>query len=92
MWSGPVLFKVFVYKITVNKLLCVFTSDQKNSFFIGFILFTKTVNRGDHRKVPNNENGNIWKNARKRVKLLKLRAEKCLKVEHNMFFKTSNLL
>ena len=52
------------------------------SFFIGYFFVYQTVNRGDYRKVPNNVNGKIWKNANhshKRVKLLKLRTKKCLK-------------
>ena len=43
------------------------------SFFIGYFYVYQTLNRCDHRKVPNNENGNIWKNANhshKKVKLL----------------------
>ena len=76
--------------------------DQKFRFsLVTFFIFVyQTVNRGDHRKVPINKNVNIWKNANnldKRVKLLKLRTEKCSKdisllTQHNMFFKTSNLL
>ena len=68
---------VFVYKIFVNKLIW----NPEISFFISYFVY-QTVNRGDHYKVPNNENVNIRRNANhslKRVKLLKLRTEKCLK-------------
>ena len=53
------------------------------SFFISYFFVYQTVNRGDPRKVPNNENVNIWKNAKyshKRVILLKLKTEKCSKI------------
>ena len=84
VWSGPAVIKVFVYNITVNKLLSIITSDQKFRFsLVTFFIFVyQTVNRGDHRKVPNDKNVNIWKNANyshKSVKLLKLRTEKCFK-------------
>ena len=55
--------------------------DKKFGFSL-VTFFYQTVNRGDHHKVPNNKNVNIWKNANyshKRVKLLKLRTKKYLK-------------
>ena len=57
--------------------------DQKFRFsLVTFFIFVyQTVNRGDHRKVPNDKNVNIWKNANyshKRVKILKIGTEKYL--------------
>ena len=48
VWSEPALIKVFVYKITVNKLLY----GPEISFFIVYFFVYQTVNRGDHRSVP----------------------------------------
>ena len=54
----------------------------RNLVFHWLLFVYQTENRGDPLKVVNNENVNIWKNANhlhKKVKLSKLRTEKCPK-------------